>query len=730
MSMFDASKPFQVWWVNQGHTYAKAKADGYLWAPIPVEGGKSFPHWDSMTQVQAGDIIINYGHKSIVALSIARSSAVRHPNRKKEGWRVDVEYHDLLQPIDLEEFKAYLDEMRTSIDTNPPFDEIKNVLQGYLFNFSHTGLFILTRLFGERLPESILGYLGMGSEISFSKYCHDQGFVFDADLINRYVLSLKTKPFVILSGKSGTGKTKLAQLFAQYMDEQIRQQRKPSSESDLLSRRWFKLSFNDKLIVNAFEGSGKKINLVRKTILKDGIMSLVGLDSKKNIDMNQKKMMKDLQEGDVIIAYQGGYTVGGIGVVTQSHFFDDAGDAFDSFYESTKNFIRVDWKFDGPLKINDFYMEDNRIPAFSMWSDTIHQLNEEQIRRFSDYLSNKDIVLDATGIQEIAKSYEIIPVGHGWTDSSPLLGYYNSLNEDYQMTPALSLILNAVSAVEKGQDSIFFLILDGMNTSQPDHYLAELISAMESGEPVSLHHSNEVELETGIPKDVVLPPNLCVVGTLHDGAGLPTLPPVVLDRANVIELPSPSGSSYSFYHSALPCFSKEPTIQPLFRMGALAQSHIFEKMAGIRIPDDVLPDFHKRIATEMELFQTILGNMGCPFGFRVIQDMMMYMYLSWEIDRQPMIWNDWYQALDIQILQQILPTIHGSEKRIGPNLRALYGCCFGEISDEQRLGMASGVTTVNMETLDFDGARYKRSARKLWAMYNELELQGFVSFFS
>lgn len=43
---------------------------------------------------------------------------------------------------------------------------------------------------------------------------HTQGFNFELDLIKNYYISLKTKPFVILTGISGTGKTKLAEYFA------------------------------------------------------------------------------------------------------------------------------------------------------------------------------------------------------------------------------------------------------------------------------------------------------------------------------------------------------------------------------------------------------------------------------------------------------------------------------------------------------------------------------------
>jgi 5-methylcytosine-specific restriction endonuclease McrBC GTP-binding regulatory subunit McrB len=48
-------------------------------------------------------------------------------------------------------------------------------------------------------------------------YFDSRGFFFSKEVLTRYVLSLKTKPFIILTGISGTGKTKIAQIFADYV---------------------------------------------------------------------------------------------------------------------------------------------------------------------------------------------------------------------------------------------------------------------------------------------------------------------------------------------------------------------------------------------------------------------------------------------------------------------------------------------------------------------------------
>jgi hypothetical protein len=54
------------------------------------------------------------------------------------------------------------------------------------------------------------------SALSIVDHCRKQGFPFEADLVARYLAAVLTKPFVILAGVSGTGKSKLAELVAQF----------------------------------------------------------------------------------------------------------------------------------------------------------------------------------------------------------------------------------------------------------------------------------------------------------------------------------------------------------------------------------------------------------------------------------------------------------------------------------------------------------------------------------
>lgn len=65
----------QFFWVNQGGTHADEVAGGCLWAPERDANGSTLVHWESMTQVQPGDIIFVYANGHLRGHATATSSA-------------------------------------------------------------------------------------------------------------------------------------------------------------------------------------------------------------------------------------------------------------------------------------------------------------------------------------------------------------------------------------------------------------------------------------------------------------------------------------------------------------------------------------------------------------------------------------------------------------------------------------------------------------------------------
>ena len=127
-------------------------------------------------------------------------------------------------------------------------------------------------------------------------------------------------------------------------------------------------------------------------------------------------------------------------------------------------------------------------------------------------------------------AFEIVPVQPGWHDPSSLLGYINPLKSDtYVRTPFLEFLLQA----QRDPVRTYTIVLDEMNLSHPEQYLAPLLSAMETGDPLRLHTQGE-EVD-GVPASIAYPENLVLIGTVNMDETTHGLSDKVLDRAAVIE---------------------------------------------------------------------------------------------------------------------------------------------------------------------------------------------------
>ena len=129
----------------------------------------------------------------------------------------------------------------------------------------------------------------------------------------------------------------------------------------------------------------------------------------------------------------------------------------------------------------------------------------------------------------------VCPVRPEWTDPTGLTGYYDVLSNRYIVPP----FLQAVMVATAHGDSPVFVVLDEMNIARVEYYFSEVLSCMETGEPLQLH-SSSVPLEgstgTAIPAELPLPRNLHVIGTINIDETTSGVSDKVLDRAIVIDM--------------------------------------------------------------------------------------------------------------------------------------------------------------------------------------------------
>lgn len=234
--------------VSQGKTFAKESSEQFLWAP-----DDSYWYHQSMREVKAGDIILNYTKQKIAAISIARAGFIKatnpFPDDKnwgKNGFKIDLELYRLPQPVPK---SLFIDSFYNLQPSNHGIvNSAKDINQIYLGKITQEMCEVFLKVaesyqanreviqkirslidipkaqLEEHKPQEFVvkkkGGIPTMSETKkkieyINSYIQSKGFSYEGKLIENFYLSLKSKPFVILAGTSGTGKTRLAKLFAE-----------------------------------------------------------------------------------------------------------------------------------------------------------------------------------------------------------------------------------------------------------------------------------------------------------------------------------------------------------------------------------------------------------------------------------------------------------------------------------------------------------------------------------
>jgi hypothetical protein len=102
-------RSLRYWWVNQNQTFRHEFAGSYLWSPKRKANGQINPFYEFMREVAPGDPIFSFADTFIRAIGIAKSHCYECPkpaefgsvgiNWEQIGWKVDVEYRLLADPI-------------------------------------------------------------------------------------------------------------------------------------------------------------------------------------------------------------------------------------------------------------------------------------------------------------------------------------------------------------------------------------------------------------------------------------------------------------------------------------------------------------------------------------------------------------------------------------------------------------------------------------------------------
>ena len=258
------------------------------------------------------------------------------------------------------------------------------------------------------------------------------------------------------------------------------------------------------------------------------------------------------------------------------------------------------------------------------------------------------------------KNWALVSVGADWTDNTKILGYYNPLADEgkgkYEKTEILELIERANQNPEKP----FFLILDEMNLSQVERYFSDFLSHMEIPDlPFKID---------GYDNDLKYPSNLFITGTVNIDETTYMFSPKVLDRANVIEY---NPDEEDVLKSFRPVLGTENTKS--------ASAYLPEAFLNLSksVRDgkcDLSDDQMNEAENFLRLVYDNLKEYDYEFAYRTVKEIRQYFSVSYELSEDKADFS-LTEAEDEQLVQKILPKIHGNKKEIGNLLDNLSKLC-------------------------------------------------------
>ena len=215
------------------------------------------------------------------------------------------------------------------------------------------------------------------------------------------------------------------------------------------------------------------------------------------------------------------------------------------------------------------------------------------------------------------ETVKVVPIQPGWFDPSPLLGYVNPIHQSaYRSAPFLELLLRA----SERPNQPFVAVLDEMNLSHPEQYLAPILSAMETHGTIDLHQLADGTTE--IPKSIRYPANLAIIGTVNMDETTHGLSDKVLDRAFTLE----------FWNIKVSDF-------PRWQTSGLTAS-LKQKAQDI-----------------LESLGTALAPVRLHFGWRTIDDVLSYLVFAMNLDMSET------QAMDDALYAKVLPKLRGESSK-------------------------------------------------------------------
>jgi 5-methylcytosine-specific restriction enzyme B len=516
---------------------------------------------------------------------------------------------------------------------------------------------------------------------TIERHLKSKGFQFTTWQIATFYTALQAKGFVILSGISGTGKSKLAQYFTDLLP-------KPTGIESIAA---------DDLVSLTIQPYMLRYN---RFIIPKQATRLFDPPPPGKAQQVQLQFGDDSQECRLVHAAYG-----------------------NSDYVSL--LLRG--------KAREWFAETFQVGDTLFLEPELDQ--ENSLTGFRLFNSLQENHISARG-QTALKNHLFIPVRPDWRDSKSLLGYYNPLTGAYQWTPFLRFLLQALQSYRAEDGIAWLVILDEMNLAHVEYYFADLLSVLESGrdndgmtrEPLRLYYPDEAEGDLP-PRELYLPPNLYVVGTVNVDETTHAFSPKVLDRAFTLELTEADFSNYPPRRNESDFELTEEERRQLLDDFTFNGRFVRIDKAQIAAYLDEQPDIRSRL----QQLNNLLQQYNLHFGYRVFDEIISYLQAAQDsqVYTQPGL-RGMDEAFDTAVLMKVLPKFHGSRGKLERPLKDLLAWCVTPDAPNPKL-----VTEMVQRNDDHDIVlrelaelpyTYPHTAAKVQRMLRALFTTGFAAF--
>lgn len=521
----------------------------------------------------------------------------------------------------------------------------------------------------------------------FDSFAH-AGLTYQPHQIASFYTALQTKGFVILSGISGTGKSKIAQRFADMLPDI------DETPDTVLAEDWVRIA------VKPYMRKYKRIRLWNEVS--------EGLPVPPHGMSTNVRFSIDGQAGTCRVWNRPETNAG-------TYLFPQ-GELGDKFKRLDVETFALRFNID----------EDaNRIDSIELLTELPMQTS-----------------LGGTAVNRVA-NHLFLPVRPDWRDGKALIGYHNPLTGEYVRTDFLDFVMAAGDDYRAGNRNAFIVILDEMNLAHVEYYFADVLSVIESGRYPEGHELEGwtvegIPLAVGVedadlPERLRLPPNLYIVGTVNMDETTHPFSPKVLDRAFTIELTDVDFNNYPpepVEGDADLSDDERQALLDAFVDGGERYPRIDK--ADIR----EVVERHGQFRADLASLNASLKRYRMHFGYRVFDEIMQFVYNAEE--------NGLFEpeeAFDHAVLMKVLPKFNGSRTRLKnplfellhwchrggvltPEVRADIGAQFVKLSDDLR----PFDTIVLTESETDDDWRYPATGRRAALMMQDLSTDGFASF--